>query len=322
MARSLWTLSTLFTVSTGCSEGPIDLYGVQFLERLTLPITVQNLEGEAIDDGFGSAVVSAMGNVWIGAPHGPTPRVYVWDETSLSVHMEGHGRLGSHLSGSSDALWISAPIAGQVLNDRGDIVQEGHSGLGVALSDQGHIAWANGWIAADGTTGSTISRPSALHSNGNTLGVGMAHGDAAFTAGERSWPRPVPNDEAGFSISSGRMNNMDVWVVGAPASNRVYALDANSFEILGTWQGNGRFGHAVTVADINRDQQEDLLVGAPFDGVTGSVTAFYGFSSEGTPVDTTGCKEAGSSLHSANGRLLIGAPGGPSTKGKVLMLAI
>jgi len=322
MARSLWTLSTLFTGLMGCSEGPIDLYGVRFLDRPTLPLTVENLEGEALDDGFGSAVVSAMGKVWIGAPHGPTPRVYVWDGTDLTVHLEGLGRLGSHLSGSSDGLWASAPTASQVFNADGEIVHEGQPGIGIALSDQGHIAIANGWIAADGTTGSTPHRPSALYARENTLGIGMAHGEIAFLAGDRSWSRPISNDEAGFSVSSGKMGDTDVWVVGAPASGHVYALDIDSLETVGVWKGNGRFGHAVTVVDINRDQQDDLLVGAPFDGPTGSVTVFYGFNDEGVPIDTAGCRSAGTSLHASNGRLLMGAPGSPTAKGRVLMLAL
>ena len=166
-----------------------------------------------------------------------------------------------------------------------------------------------------------ISTPTALHAVDDKLGVGFAHGTTAFTVGDMQWTRPIPNDEAGFSVASGRLDNRSVWLVGAPASGHVYALDADSFDIVRQWTGSGRFGHAIAVGDLNGDGQDDLAVGAPFDHDTGTVTIFYGLAPTGSAVDTSESASAGTSLHMEPQRLIIGAPGSPSQSGMVLMVS-
>ena len=322
MAHALWRLSTLFGGLAGCTNSAVTVSGLTFLERPEVTLTVEKLSGPVADDGFGSAVAAGMGKVWIGAPHGEDGILYVWDGTELVSQIQGGGRLGSHLATSEDTLWVASPVHERVLDESGTIIHQGLPGMGIALADSGYAAWASGWVGPDGSTGETTGRPTAIHARDGGVGIGMAHGDVAFAVGSQQWLRPRESDEAGFAVTSGQMGDTTVWIVGAPASGHVYALDKATLAIVATWSGSGRFGHAVAVADLNSDGRDDLVVGAPFDGDTGSVVVFYSLAAQGTPIETSDCAAAGTALDVGDGRLLIGAPGDQTVKGRVFMVSM
>ncbi len=322
MAPALWTISAVIGGLAGCTRSPVNISGLTFIDRAEVPIPVATITSPKLDDGFGTAVTAAMERVWIGAPHGDEGALYVWDEDELSIQLQGPGRLGSHLASSAESLWVAAPTQEQVLSEAGAITHQGQSGMGIALGDAGYVGWASGWIGPDGSTGETTSRPTAIHRRGDEVGIGMAHGDVAFAVGTNHWDRPRASDEAGFAVTSGLMQSTPVWIIGAPASGHVYALHADTLEIAAVWSGSGRFGHAVAVADVDGDHRDDLVVGAPYDGITGRVFVFYDFGDEETTLDTAGSAAAGSAIDVGDGRLVIGAPGDPQNQGRVFVLTL
>lgn len=288
------------------------------------PLSAVTLISPNVDDGFGSALAQHQGSLWIGAPHGLQGSVYRWDEESLTEVLQGSGRLGSHLAGTSTSLWAAAPLAAKVVDQNGDTVAEGDSGTGIALSATGHIASASGWMAPDGATGTSPGRPTAIHQDGDALSIGMAHGPVALTAGGQDWARPEASDEAGFSLSDGIIDGQAAWLVGAPAANKVYGLSQADLTIVRIWDGTGRFGHAITVADVDGDSTPDLVVGAPLAGDRGEVRVFTSMGSASQPLtlDSAEIRQAGTALLAGEQRLFIGAPGDVETPGAVLMVPL
>ena len=91
----------------------------------------------------------------------------------------------------------------------------------------------------------------------------------AFVDGEQQLERPETGDEMGFSLASGTVGGEVVWILGAPAANRVIAVRKADLGIQREWTGTGRFGHTIVTVDVDGDDRIDLVVGAPLDGDQG-----------------------------------------------------
>jgi len=156
------------------------------------------------------------------------------------------------------------------------------------------------------------------------LAIGMAHGPVALAIGEMQLMRPQPGDEAGFSMTSADIDGQRAWIVGSPAANRILAVSQDDLSILREWNGTGRFGHAIAVADLDGDDREDLVVGAPFDGVSGNVVWFSNMSTTPSPltIEAPDAQGIGTALVTDGSRLIVGAPGSPITAGQVIMVPL
>lgn len=320
---SLHTVA-LFGQLFGCTDPTDPPLGLDFVDRAPVQAPTATLVSPEIDDGFGSALAVFDDTVWVGAPHGAEGRVYRWSSDDMSVALSGPDRLGAHLSSTDDTLLVSVPLADRVVNQEGLEVQAGQASMGIALSNDGDVAWAGGWRAVDGTEGTSPGRPSALHRDGGVLAVGMAHGPVALAVGEQELMRPQPGDEAGFSLISAHLDEQDAWIVGAPASNRVLGVRKSDLSILREWTGTGRFGHAITVTDLDGDAQPDLVVGSPYDGQSGSVVWFssMGSTPQSLSDDFSEARGVGTALVTDKSRLIIGAPGTPFVPGRVIMVPL
>ena len=300
------------------------------------PVTVESrwLTSGTIDDGFGSAIVAGEDALWIGAPHGENAVVYRWADETLTVALTGEARLGSHLAWTEDGLWIAAPLVnsgeGAVLRLDGTRHTDGFGGTGITLTSTGGGAygWEGGWVAHDERTGASPSRPTALHQNHRgTMGVGMAHGPISLLAGDRTVPRTTPGDEAGFSLASAEITGDEIpdWLIGAPGSNTVMALDGSDLSVIKTWTGVGRFGHSVTVCHLGHgDEMTEritiMVIGSPLANGRGKVDLFLNFSEtpESSWVGSADTAQLGSTITCLNDGFLAGAPGDAQQAGHVL----
>jgi hypothetical protein len=314
----------LIAAQTACSRPESTSRPLTQVTRKTLEIVLTTLSSPEHDDGFGSALAYGRGQLWIGAPHGSEGRVYSWDGAEMTLALSGDGRLGSHLAAKDQRVWVAAPLANQVTDQNGMVVTGEKSGVGIALSTDGHIAWAEGWLGPNGSEGASPGRPTSLLAAGNQLAIGMAHGTIALSVGTLQWSRPHNNDEAGFSLAAANIEGTEIWLVGAPASNMVYALAKTDLHPMRTWTGTGRFGHALAVADLDSDGKMDLIVGAPIANSTGEVTVFSDFGPTGSTIDLDAAMlgETGTTLLAGKHRLFIGAPGGATTTGRVFMVPL
>jgi len=316
--------ATLIAHTLGCTNTPAPPESLTLVERAPTQVVPTALTSPALDDGFGSAVAVKEGRVWIGAPHGEEARVYLWADDGMTEALTGTGRLGAHISSTPAGLLISAPLDDTVVDETGMPLHTGPSGMGIALSSAGDVAWAEGWRAADGTEGTSPGRPTALHRNKGQLAVGMAHGPVALSIGEQQLIRPSVGDEAGFSLSSAEVDGRDAWILGAPAAGRVLAVDANDLSVIREWTGTGRFGHALVVTDVDRDGTQDLVVGAPYATTSGEVVWFSQFSATPTtiPIEAPEAEGAGTAIATDGTQLVIGAPGGPTVAGKAIVVSL
>jgi hypothetical protein len=290
-----------------------------------------------LDDGFGSAIARGDGSIWIGAPHGDEGSVYRWTNETLTMVLSGGGRLGSHLGWTDDGLWIAAPLLnngdGGILLVDGSVGVEGVGGTGIAITSTGGggYAWEDGWASRDGSEGTVIGRPSALLKNSaDIMAIGMAHGPVSLVVGDRKVTRTETGDEAGFALASADLNldGEPDWLIGAPGSNTVTALNGIDLTTLKVWTGEGRFGHSIAVCPLHPDSQEQgipagtvsLLVGAPMAGEHGRVHSFTNFTDasdttwEGADIVT----QLGSAITCGTGEFLAGAPGDAHRPGSVL----
>ena len=324
MRRASLLVVPLFIHFFGCTRTVDPPEGLTFVDRKTTPAPTATLVAKDSDDGFGSAVAVYDGDVWVGAPHGTEGRVYRWSSDDITPALAGPGRLGAHLQATATSLLVSAPLDDRVLDQDGNTVHSGLSGMGIALSAGGDVAWESGWRGPDGNDRETPGRPSTLHRDGDRVGVGMIHGPVAFVDGEQQLARPEAGDEAGFSLASGTVDGEEVWILGAPAANRVIAVRKADLGIQREWTGTGRFGHTIVTVDVDGDDRVDLVVGAPLDGDQGRVVWFPDMTTapEGIELNAPDARGAGMAMTSDETRLIIGAPGSPTALGQVIMLPL
>jgi hypothetical protein len=334
-----WIL--IFIGFAGCDRPVSRVTGLEFIDPTppappddtAQPVpsfSVTRIAGAADDDGFGSAIAANLTTAWIGAPHGEPAAVYELNGDALSVAFTAPGRAGSHLSLTSEGLWVGAPLtdggAGAVLDQVGQLRFEGSSGVGIAVSPAGGGAYAHesGWAALDGRGATLPARPTAIAEADGIIGVGLAQGNVALVVDSRPLARPNPYDEAGFALAVGDVDGDGTadWLLGAPGSGTVTAHASTDLSLIRTWSGTGRFGAALAVCDLDQDGRDDLVVGAPLDGSTGSVHWYPSFGVESTPLSSTWptVRELGTALDCAGDVLYVGAPGDAGTRGAVLRI--
>lgn len=334
-----WML-LLFAFS-GCERPISQMTGLEFFDPDPLispddtgqqvpSFSVTQIAGTTEDDGFGSAIAANLTTAWIGAPHGQPATVYQYRDGALSVAFTADGRAGSHLSLTSEGLWVGAPLtsngAGAVLNQEGQVRFEGTSGVGIALSAAGGGTYAhqNGWSALDGRGATLPSRPTAIAEANGVIGVGLAQGAVALVIDARPLARSTPYDEAGFALAVGDVDgdgSVD-WLLGAPGTGVVTAHNSADLSPIRTWAGVGRFGTSIAVCDLDQNGSDDLVVGAPLAGPTGSVHWFPSFGVESAPLVSEWplVRGLGTALDCAGDVLYVGAPGDPTVRGAVLRI--
>ena len=324
----------LFIALFGCNRPVSSPEGLEFVPQKEPPLvgfTVESILGEHPDDGFGSAIALANDGIWIGAPHGAAGRAYRWKDQQLQLMFEGPGRLGAHLTNTSEGIWVSAPLAesgeGAIYNAQGELRFAGTDGTGIAVSSAGLGTYANsgGWQSLDGRSGSTESRATAIAEANGVIGVGFALGTTAFASKTATLNRAKIGDEAGFSVAAGDIDGdgTEEWIIGSPGSDTVTAHDSSDLSIVAQWTGRGRFGTAIAVCDLDGNGRDDLIVGGPFSGQTGQVTRYADFSPSPSPWDfdwPDAIVQLGAALACGNGTLVVGAPGSPEIQGRAVAI--
>lgn len=285
--------------------------------------------GLAADEGFGSAVAWGSDGVWAGAPFGAQGVVYAVADGAATALLQADGRAGSALAVGPDGLVIGAPLTGQVLGPDGAALAEG-AGLGLALwgDDAGWVAaGAEGWVDSDGGSGLSLARPGGVARAGGVVALGLPRGSDALLLGEAPVTRVGAHDEAGYALAPGDVagDGTVAWIVGAPAANAVYLLDAAG-GLVRTLSGGGRFGAAVLAVDLDQSGALDLVVGAPMDGdeVLGSVSVYLNGSLDSPALSWTGRSwgaNLGAALAGGACGLVAGAPGGAGDAGEILILS-
>jgi len=255
--------------------------------------------------------------------------LFRWDGSTLQTITTGHGKLGSHLAWTNEGIWAAAPLLnsgeGGIFLGDGSSRPTSKTGTGIALTSTGGgaYAWANGWTMADGTSGNTTGRPTSIHINAEgTVGTGMARGAHYFSTEGQDLARMKVGDEAGFALASGDVNGdgSPEWLIGAPGTNTVVALDANTYQEVAHWEGAGRFGHSIAVCPNADNNTQYLLIGAPLSGTTGTVHVYTDLV-EAETTRWTGRESdtlLGTTLNCRPDGFLAGAPGDAHHAGAVL----
>ncbi|MGB0641547.1 MAG: FG-GAP repeat domain-containing protein, partial [Myxococcota bacterium] len=279
---------------------------------------------------FGAAITVGGGHIWVGAPHAESGTVYKISGTNQTAILTGPGRLGSHISWTTDGLWVATPLSGDglggVVNSDGVFIAPGTGGTGISLTAGPPAAYGteDGWTTTDGQTFELPNRPTALAARDGQIGAGMAHGSVALQTQTNAWQRPQLDDEAGFSLATADINadGHTDWLVGAPGSNTVHGLNGTSLETLRTWTGRGRFGGAITACDLNGNGTLDLIIGAPQANGRGAVHLYIDLADEPTHTWTghTDGSGFGFALHCDDGVLAVGAPGRADTRGRAIII--
>jgi hypothetical protein len=290
------------------------------------------LEGLVADEGFGTALLFSPEGVVVGAPFadGRVYEVPIDDSipvTEADVVLDGRElgapTLGATLAGNFASFAVGAPLAGKVLSRSGEVLLEGSPGLGLAVSagtDRWVAAHATGWVATDGSSATTVARPTSVLDEGEVL-VGFAFGEAVHSGGLVR----EGIDEAGFALvrwDADQDGDRDL-VVGAPGAGEVRVYDEEGSLVQALGDGSGRFGAALAVADHDGDGVEDLVVGAPTAGeeMEGAVVLVDGAT--GKERDRwTGLgagDELGTSVAVIRGHVAAGAPGAAGQPGAVYL---
>jgi len=296
--------------------------------------SVIQVYGPSVNSGFGSVVLVAGSRVWVGAPHGDKGSVYEIKDGVAVERVTGSGRLGSSLAMTADGLWIGAPVRkqgkGAVVDVSGDVVVNGtgSTGIAVAAGPPAVVAHGDGYTEGDGPLTPTDGRPSSIATLGTQVGIGMAQGDVALIVGRQVLARPSPQDQAGFSLTSGDLDGDGQleWILGAPGANAVYVVDPDTMAILHTISSDrALFGSSVAACDLDGSGADDLLVGAPGDELTaGTASRYQAPLTESTPSRTwTGTDQGrrlGTAIACSTTHIAIGAPGRPDTPGSVTVV--
>jgi hypothetical protein len=291
-------------------------------------LSLGTIAGQRVNEGFGTRVLLAGGQVVVGAPFGAagglaSGRVY----TGSVVTLEGSDGafLGQGLAALGDGrVLVGAPGAGEVRVLGGEVLLRAGPGVGGVLAARGD-AWAAstpaGAVSGDGGLESWDRRPDALALDeaGRVWG-GFAHGAAALR-GPEEVERASPTDEAGYALlfADVRGDEAEELLVGAPGAGKVYVLDpaalpASLADATAITLGSGRFGAALAVGSDGV-----LYVGAPMAGadVEGAVYAVE----DGAPVEVARGDAPGDQLGAAlaadRGAVVAGAPGSAAATGSV-----
>ena len=327
-------LNLLFLSLFGCERPASTPEGLEFIpqkEPIPFGFSIESIQGENPDDGFGSAIAVAQDGVWVGAPHGEKGRAYRWANQRLELMVEGTGRTGAHIAHTSEGIWVSAPLAqsgeGAIVDARGQLRFEGSEGTGIVVSPAGSgtYAYGSGWRSMDGRMGSTDGRPTAITEANGIIGIGFAHGPTSFKTNTAQLTRTAVGDEAGFSLAAGDIDGDGIqeWIVGAPGANTVTAYNGSDLSPVAQWTGSGRFGTAIAVCDLDGNGRDDLLVGGPFQGSTGEVTRYADFSQSPSAWDfdwPESTLQIGAALSCGDGSLYVGAPGNHETQGRAIAI--
>ena len=155
----------------------------------------------------------------------------------------------------------------------------------------------------------------------------MPLGAAMLQIGPLAIDREEDGDLAGYALGSGDVFGVGVssWLVGAPGAGHVQVRDPSGLVLQAVLDpGLPSFGFAIAVADVDGDGLSDVLVGAPeADGGRGAAALYLGGALDQPAAQWSGDEDAdhlGFSLALGPGRILLGAPGGPSAPGKAHLI--
>ncbi len=285
--------------------------------------------GSGLDSSFGHAVALDGAALVVGAPFfrvdgGPAGQVSR-DGVVLATGAPGD-RLGSSIAALDDGtILFGAPGAGEVRSARGEILASG-AGVGRILAARGDrwvTSSASGALWDDGTAVTWAGPPDALLilPDGTLVG-GYARGDVAVYLGSSSsMPRPQPQDEAGYALTSWEPlgGGRTELLVGAPGSGIVYRVDPDA----PAWDrpvagAGGRFGASLAA------ETTAAWIGAPMDGTEAQGAVYTIDTSNVSTRIATGAApgdQLGFSLLTGADAVLAGAPGTASGPGSVVVQA-
>lgn len=285
------------------------------------PSVAGTWQGDEVDGGFGAAVAAAGARVAVGAPHGESGRLFLIDNGAMSEVLVSGGRMGAAVAVTEGDVWAAAPLRGEVVSASGEVVASG-LGVGLSLATQGGavvVATAEGWETAD-QRGSAGARPASVAVLDGAVGVGTPLGAAMLWVDGSAVPRLETGDEAGYALAVGDVDGdgEPEWVVGAPGARAIYVLSAAGDVEDTLSDDRRRFGHAVAVWDVDQDGVSEILVGAP---LAGEAAGWAGLYAQGRLVNRwTGADPGdrlGWSVAALAGHVVLGAPGGPASPGRV-----
>jgi hypothetical protein len=267
--------------------------------------------GQVQDEGFGATLAaSATGDVLVTGAPWAGGRVYALESGgAVSVALDGTPSLGVGLA-VRDGVQACAPADGQGCSGR---VRALPQGLAVLRGDQVRV---DGQDVACG-----VGRMSDVASmDGALVCAGTRDRTAVATSeGQVLAQRTEPGDGLGHVLCASDLNGdgTDELVVGAPGLDQVWIwTDLESQPTV--VQGSGRFGQDVACG------KGMAAVGAPLHGDGGAAWVFEGdpatWSVQDPVIQGSSREQLGASVLIVRKAVFVGAPGTPTTTGRVLRI--